>query len=155
MGISKRKFVPVRVCPVCFDLFDIGLSCRFYNYFVTLSRPSHRNRNGRTVSVYIPINMKDNEKVMVYYGNTISKGMSASHAALTTWGYPVRKPSLSPIQNVTSCAALTSDIRKDTDVWSISTFEISQYNCFVPSAEFNGYFKAEIRTCTRMSGREK
>lgn len=34
---------------------------------------------------------KDNEKVMVYYGNTISKGMSASNAALTTWGYPVRK----------------------------------------------------------------
>ena len=34
---------------------------------------------------------KDNEKVMVYYGNTISKGMSASHASLTTWGYPVRK----------------------------------------------------------------
>lgn len=34
---------------------------------------------------------KDHEKVMVYYGNTIAKGMSASNAVLTTWGYPVRK----------------------------------------------------------------
>ncbi len=34
---------------------------------------------------------KDWEKVMAYYSNAIVKGMSASNAALTTWGRPIRK----------------------------------------------------------------
>lgn len=34
---------------------------------------------------------KVSDKEMVYYGNTIMKGMSAKNAALTTWGYPIRK----------------------------------------------------------------
>lgn len=34
---------------------------------------------------------KDSEKTMVYYGDSIYKGMSATNAQLTTWGYPDRK----------------------------------------------------------------
>lgn len=34
---------------------------------------------------------KSSHQAMVYYGNTIMKGMSAKNATLTTWGYPLRK----------------------------------------------------------------
>lgn len=49
---------------------------------------------GSTVSIVLRDKFgkkKHSQKVMAYYGNTISKGMSASNAVLTTWGYPVTK----------------------------------------------------------------
>lgn len=36
-------------------------------------------------------NKKDSDSCMIYYGNTIYKGMSSKNVVLTTWGYPVMR----------------------------------------------------------------
>jgi hypothetical protein len=36
---------------------------------------------------------KDSDNTIVYYGNSIYKGMSSGNAVLTTWGSPVRRNS--------------------------------------------------------------